>query len=193
MPRFPIFGKTKTKKKHANLRKINTHKKKTENPRLYMGPCLPFKDYVCFHTCMYYFNIAGNMNDKTKIYLVAFVNDWKNKINLNLILKNNQWIAQFDNHTKLSFPKQTLFSNFDSCFMVCRFYFQKKVLFGAVFSQIQNVYSREKITCVLFLCLLCFMCVLCVFYVCFICVLFVFYLIVKQQKYKTKKKTLKPN
>ena len=93
--------------------------KQKENPCLTIGTSLPFNHYKCFHTCMYYFNIAGNMNNKSQIYLVAFVNDENNKTNKNLILKNNQWIEYFNNHTKLLFPKQNHFHGFGSYFMVC--------------------------------------------------------------------------
>ena len=77
-----------------------------------MGPSLPFK----FCKCMYYFNIAGNTNDKSQIYLVALINSKNEREKKNVILQNNQWIEDFTNHQKLLFPQ---FESFGSHFMVC--------------------------------------------------------------------------
>ena len=101
---------------HTLCPQNNTPTKK-EHPCLTLGPSVPSEDYL--PTCMYYFNINGNFNDKSQIYLVAFVKDIKNKTNKNIILKNNEWIEHFNNHEKLRFPKLNQFFNFGCDFMVC--------------------------------------------------------------------------
>ena len=66
---------------------------------------------------MYYFNINGSVNT-CEIYLVAFVYDGINNTNVNLIFKNNQWIAHFTNYHKLIFPEFNRFMSFGFEFMV---------------------------------------------------------------------------
>ena len=97
-----------------------------------MGASLPWQNYryQCYETCMYYFNINGSFNDKSQIYLVVFVNDYIHQTNINVILKNNKWIENFNNHGKLEFPQTAIINEFGCDFMVCNvIYFIVSILF----------------------------------------------------------------
>ena len=97
--------------------KICTEKHKNKRKAISVqgqGPSLPLESNEVSSKYICYFNIAGNMNDTSEIYLVAFIAN-----NNNFILKNNQWMEEFNNHTKLMFPKSKIIYDFGSHFMVC--------------------------------------------------------------------------
>ena len=96
--------------------KKKKHKKKG-HPSIELGPSLP-KKYECKNTCVFYFNINGSFNDTSNIYLMVFTNNWRGSIFY--ILKNNEWVEEFPNKTKLIFLKHDCGFNCFGCdFMVC--------------------------------------------------------------------------